>query len=94
MRVDQIAVEAQADLLSTGKPYNYELFKDAKRLLIARVIRVLAGMGIFKEVGHELFVPAPLAGEYLTGSPLTAGVIYVCVDKFFASSTPVAELPI
>lgn len=40
-------------------------------------MRLLAGMGIFKEVGHDAFAPTPLAAIYVTGSPFTEAVIHM-----------------
>lgn len=94
LRVDQIAAETAADPLLTGKLYGENLFEKADRSVIARVMRVLAGMGIFKEVGHDAFVSMPLVGAYVTGSPLTAGVVHMCVDRPVVSSTQSAKLPI
>ena len=51
-------------------------------------MRILAGMGLFKEVGHDAFAPTPLSGAYVTGSPLTEAVVHLYV------SLPVALLAI
>ena len=48
--VDHIAAEAGADPLLAGIPYGKESFKQADRLPMARVISVLAAMGISKQV--------------------------------------------
>ena len=57
-------------------------------------MKVLAGMGIFKEVGHDTFAPTPLAGAYVTGPPLIAAVVHMYVDRPFVSNTPMAKFPI
>ena len=52
---------------------------------------VLAGMGIVKEVGHDTFAPTPLAGAYVTGSPLADAVIHVFVDPSLLLETPITK---
>ena len=57
-----------------------------ERLLDATVRIMLAGMGIFEEVGHNTLTPTPLAGAYVTGSPLADGVIHVVRGRIVAFS--------
>ena len=52
---------------------------------------VLAGMGIVKEVGHDTFAPTPLAGAYVTGSPLADAVIHVFVDPSLLLETHITK---
>ncbi len=40
-------------------------------------MRLLAGMGIFKEVAKDLFQPTDLSKAYVSRSPLSAGIIHV-----------------
>ena len=49
-------------------------------------MRLLTGMGLFTEVGHDAFVPTPLAGIYVSGSPLTEAVVHMCVNLIVAVS--------
>ena len=42
-------------------------------------MRLLSGMGIFEEVGHDTFAPTALAGMYVSGSPVTEAVVHMCV---------------
>ena len=49
-------------------------------------MRLLAGMGVFKEVGHDAFAPTPLAALYITGSPLIEAVVHMYVDLVINSS--------
>ena len=57
-------------------------------------MRVLAGMGIFKEVRHDTFAPTPLAGAYVTGSPLANGVIHVFVAAWLLLETHITNFQI
>ena len=54
-------------------------------------MRVLAAMGIFKEVEHDTFAPTPLADAYVTGSPLAVGVIHLFVDVALLPETHVTN---
>ena len=49
-------------------------------------MRLLSGMGIFKEVGHDAFAPTALAGIYVSGSPLTEAVVHMYVNLVVALS--------
>lgn len=46
----------------------------------ARIMRLLVGMGIFKEVGYGTFASTPLSHLYVSASPLTQGIIHMCVN--------------
>ena len=64
---------------------------------IARIMRMLVGMGVFKEVGKDTFMSTPLAATYVTGSPLTDAVTHMFVDLIMEFhdhiiNVPVAEL--
>lgn len=54
-------------------------------------MRVLAGMGIYKEVGHNTFAPTPLARTYVTGSLLADGGIDVFVGMSLLLGTHVTN---
>ena len=43
-------------------------------------MRLLAGMGIFKEVGHDTFAPTALAGVFASGSLFSEGVVHMYVN--------------
>ncbi|KAL8687847.1 MAG: hypothetical protein Q9218_006092 [Villophora microphyllina] len=60
----------------------------ADELLTLRIMRVLTGMGIFKEVAQHTFVPGPLASVYVTGSPLTAAVVHLGLHNEIVSRLP------
>jgi hypothetical protein len=49
-------------------------------------MRFLAGIDIFEEVGQGRFKSTPLAGAYVSGSPLAESVIHMFVI-FLLSST-------
>ena len=43
-------------------------------------MRLLAGMGMMTETGQLSFKPTPLAGAYVTGSPLAQAVVHMFVQ--------------
>lgn len=47
-------------------------------------MRLLSGMGIFKEVEQDTFTPTALAGIYVSGSPLTEAVVHMYVPLIVA----------
>lgn len=47
--------------------------------MVARIMRMLVGMGIFKEVAKGSFSSTKHAGDYVTGSPVAAGVVHMFV---------------
>jgi hypothetical protein len=57
--------------LSFLKPYD----------LSARLMRLLAGIGVFKEVSPGLFTPTPLAEAYVTGSPFREAFMHLYVER-------------
>ena len=40
-------------------------------------MRILTGVGIFKEVEQDTFISTPHVGAYVSSSPLNAAVIYM-----------------
>lgn len=48
-------------------------------MILARVMRLLVGIGIFKEVGKGLFASTNLANAFVTGSTPTAGLLHLFV---------------
>ena len=54
-------------------------------------MRILAAMGIFKEVHQDTYLPTTLAGMYVTGSPFTAGVIHMSVNSIIAFRNHTAD---
>ena len=46
-------------------------------------MRMLAAMGIFKEVAKDSFHPTALSNAYVSSSPLSAGIIHVYVFKTY-----------
>lgn len=40
-------------------------------------MRLLAGMGIFKETARDTFASTPLASAYVKDSPMAAAIIHV-----------------
>ncbi|RDL40880.1 Uncharacterized protein BP5553_00859 [Venustampulla echinocandica] len=51
--------------------------KEADPTLVVRVVRFMVVMGIFKEVGPGQYTSAPLAGAYVSTSPLSQCVIHM-----------------
>ncbi|MCJ1463901.1 hypothetical protein MMC07_002510 [Pseudocyphellaria aurata] len=49
----------------------------ADPLLVTRIMRILVGMGIFKQVAKGSFVSTSRAGAYITGSPVASGVVHI-----------------
>lgn len=49
--------------------------------MLARIMRLLVGMGVFKEQGKGLYSSTNLAGAYVTGSTLAAGLTHVFVSQ-------------
>jgi hypothetical protein len=49
-------------------------------------MRFLAGMKIFKEVEQGSFLSTPLAGAYVSASPLSSAVIHMCVTSLSPKS--------
>ena len=44
-----------------------------------RIMRMLVGMGIFEEVGHQTYLAKPVANIWTIGSALREAVIHMCV---------------
>ena len=47
---------------------------------------MLAGMGLFKEIGQNTFTSTPTASVYVTGSPLREAVIHMFVIRTILQS--------
>lgn len=60
----------------------------ADELLVTRIMRVLAAMGIFKEVASGKFQSTAFSKSYVSRSPLSAGIIHVTKDMI-----PLSHLP-
>lgn len=48
---------------------------------VVRVVRHLAAMEVFKDLGRETFVPTPLAEVFVSDNPISAGLISMCVSR-------------
>lgn len=44
-------------------------------------MRILAGMGIFREVGLDTFLSSAHTDAYITDSPFAAGAVHMFVDS-------------
>jgi hypothetical protein len=42
-----------------------------------RIMKMLTAMSLFNEVGLDTFIAKPLAGIYVTGSPLKEAVLHL-----------------
>ncbi|OCL05271.1 S-adenosyl-L-methionine-dependent methyltransferase [Glonium stellatum] len=61
---------------------------DADPLLVRRIIRILCGMSLFKEISQDTFERTPAADAYVTGSPLVEVVIMMTSDLETLSKAP------
>lgn len=50
-------------------------------MMLARFMRLLVGMGLFKELGEGVYSSTNLAGAYVSGSIGAAGVIHMFVSQ-------------
>jgi hypothetical protein len=79
VRIERLASETGADLLLVSKCRIRRRSPKQILTMIARIMRLLVGMGIFKEVAHGSFVSTPLASVYASPSPLPSAVVHMFV---------------
>jgi hypothetical protein len=53
---------------------------DADPMLVSRVMRLLGGMGIYKEVGENKYANGPLAPAFTDASPFPSVVLHMLVS--------------
>ena len=58
----------------------YETRKICLTFGIVRVIRHLAAMNVFKDLGNKTFAPTPFAAVFVSDNPMSAGIICMCVS--------------
>jgi hypothetical protein len=64
---------------SAERPFNVQDLCDETALdplLVGRIIRFLAAMGVIKQVDCNSYTQTPLAAAYVSNSPLSAAVIH------------------
>lgn len=78
--VDMKLFDAAAKAASKGQEVRIEELSsevNADPLLVTRFMRLLVGMGLFKELGEGVYSSTNLAGAYVSGSIGAAGVIHM-----------------
>lgn len=79
IRIDRLSSEVSADPLLVSRCWTKCLHLKQILTLLARIMRLLVGMGIFNEVTNGSFSSTDLAGAYATGSVAAALVIHTFV---------------
>ncbi|PYI09955.1 S-adenosyl-L-methionine-dependent methyltransferase [Aspergillus sclerotiicarbonarius CBS 121057] len=88
--IDMKLFDAVAQHTKSG-PVTVTQLADASQadpLLVSRIMRFLAAMGIFDEVNPDVYVSTQLAAAYVSGSPLSAAVIHVTHFLMILSQLP------
>jgi hypothetical protein len=80
------AIEAESNQSATVQELAIRTGVD--KLLVLRIIRVLAAFDVLKETGKDTFVSTSLSRSYFPGSPLACAMTYASVQH-----TVIAQLP-
>lgn len=81
MRIEDLASEGNADPLLVSRCSKEYVHLNRMLTVLARIMRLLAGLEIFKEVGKGLYTSTDLASAFVTESAPTAGLIHIFVPQ-------------
>lgn len=79
VRLEELSSEANADPVLVSRCSKKLIHLRQTLIILARVMRHLVGIGVFKEVGEGLFTSTNLVDAFVTGSTPTAGLLHLFV---------------